>query len=282
MLTTTYPLPHALKRSLKDPNITLPLSSEISVGEGNPLLIAGPCTLESYEHTVAIGLAAKAAGATVLRGSIRKPRTSPYTFQGWGKEKVIWHKEAQRIHGLLTETEILDVRDVEITSENVDILRIGARNMQNFVLLQEASQSHRPIILKRHPSATIEEWLCSAEYLLNSPTCPGVILCERGIRTFEMSTRYTLDLNTVALLKEICPLPVIVDPSHAAGKRSLVVPLAKAAMAVGADGLMIEMHEDPEKALCDGKQHITPEELTDLFSSIREEYANSIYQKIGN
>ncbi|WP_375794010.1 3-deoxy-7-phosphoheptulonate synthase [Chlamydia sp. 12-01] len=282
MLTTTYPLPHALKRSSKDPNITLPLSADVSVGEDSPLLIAGPCTLESYEHTVAIGLAAKAAGATVLRGSVKKPRTSPYTFQGWGKEQVIWHKEAQRIHGLLTETEVLDVRDVEITAENVDILRIGARNMQNFVLLQEASQSHRPIILKRHPSATIEEWLSSAEYLLNSPTCPGVILCERGIRTFETSTRYTLDLNTVALLKEICPLPVIVDPSHAAGKRSLVTPLAKAAMAVGADGLMIEIHECPEKALCDGKQHITPQELTDLFSSIREEYADSMYQNIGN
>ncbi|QXE27513.1 3-deoxy-7-phosphoheptulonate synthase [Chlamydia buteonis] len=279
MLTTTYPLPHALKQSAKDSNFLLSLSSDIVVGKGDPLLIAGPCTLESYEHTVTIGLAAKAAGATVLRGSIRKPRTSPFTFQGWGKEKVIWHKEAQRIHGLLTETEVLDVRDVEITAENVDILRIGARNMQNFVLLQEVSQSHRPVILKRHPSATIEEWLSSAEYLLNSPTCPGVILCERGIRTFEMSTRYTLDLNTVALLKEVSPLPVIVDPSHAAGKRSLVSPLAKAAMAAGADGLMIEIHESPEKALCDGKQHITPEELSDLFSSIREKH--SICQEIG-
>ncbi|ASD30437.1 3-deoxy-7-phosphoheptulonate synthase [Chlamydia abortus] len=279
MLTTTYPLPNALKHSAQDPNFLLSLSSGVVVGKGDPLLIAGPCTLESYEHTVAIGLAAKAAGATVLRGSIRKPRTSPFTFQGWEKEKVIWHKEAQRIHGLLTETEVLDVRDVEITAENVDFLRIGARNMQNFVLLQEVSQSHRPVILKRHPSATIEEWLCSAEYLLNSPTCPGVILCERGIRTFEMSTRYTLDLNTVALLKEVSPLPVIVDPSHAAGKRSLVSPLAKAAMAAGADGLMIEIHESPEKALCDGKQHITPEELSELFSSIRGK--DAICQEIG-
>lgn len=170
-----------------------------------PLLIAGPCTLESYEHTLAIGLAVKEAGATVLRGSIRKPRTSPYTFQGWDREKVSWHKEAQRVHGLLTETEVLDVRDVEITAEHVDILRIGARNMQNFTLLQEVSQAHRPVILKRHPSATIEEWLSAAEYILNSPTCPGVILCERGIRSFETSTRYTLDLNTLALLKEISP-----------------------------------------------------------------------------
>ncbi len=257
----------------------IPLSEDISIGYGSPLLIAGPCTLESYEHTVAIGLAVKAAGASVLRGSIRKPRTSPYTFQGWDREKVSWHKEAQRIHGLLTETEVLDVRDVEITAENVDILRIGARNMQNFSLLQEVAQSHRPIILKRNPSATIEEWLCSAEYLLNSPSCPGVILCERGIRSFETSTRYTLDLNTLVLLKEISPLPVIVDPSHASGKSSLVAPLAKAALAAGADGLMIEVHERPEKALCDGKQHITPEELCELYALEREKYSDDLCQK---
>nr|WP_234394269.1 3-deoxy-7-phosphoheptulonate synthase [Chlamydia avium] len=245
------------------------LSLGLPLRPGSPLLIAGPCTLESYEHTVAIGLAVKEAGAVVLRGSIRKPRTSPYTFQGWDREKVSWHKEAQRIHGLLTETEVLDVRDVEISAEHVDILRIGARNMQNITLLQEVSRSHRPIILKRHPSATIEEWLSSAEYILNSPTCPGVILCERGIRSFETSTRYTLDLNTLALIKEICPLPIIADPSHASGKRSLVIPLAKASMAAGADGLIIEVHENPEQALCDGKQHITPQELKELFSSIQ-------------
>nr|WP_034734209.1 3-deoxy-7-phosphoheptulonate synthase [Chlamydia gallinacea] len=269
MFKTTYPLPHTLKPV--DDLGTSPclLTPGLPLYPGMPLLIAGPCTLESYEHTLAIGLAVKEAGATVLRGSIRKPRTSPYTFQGWDREKVSWHKEAQRVHGLLTETEVLDVRDVEITAEHVDILRIGARNMQNFTLLQEVSRAHRPVILKRHPSATIEEWLSAAEYILNSPTCPGVILCERGIRSFETSTRYTLDLNTLALLKEISPLPIIADPSHASGKRSLVAPLAKAAMAAGADGLIIEVHESPERALCDGKQHITPQELKELFSSIR-------------
>ncbi len=220
--------------------------------------------MESYEHAVSSGLAVKQAGATVLRGSIKKPRTSPYTFQGWQKECVLWHKEAQRIHGLLTETEVLDIRDVEITAENVDILRIGARNMQNFPLLQEVSLAHRPVILKRHPSATLEEWLSAAEYLLLSSSCPGVILCERGIRTFESSTRYTLDLNTLVLLKEISSLPVIVDPSHAAGKSSLVLPLAAAALAAGADGLMIEVHHNPESALCDGNQHVTPEKLEQL------------------
>ncbi|SPN73607.1 Phospho-2-dehydro-3-deoxyheptonate aldolase,3-deoxy-7-phosphoheptulonate synthase,3-deoxy-D-arabino-heptulosonate 7-phosphate (DAHP) synthase,phospho-2-dehydro-3-deoxyheptonate aldolase,DAHP synthetase I family [Chlamydia serpentis] len=173
----------------------------------------------------------------------------------------MWHKEAQRIHGLPTETEVLDVRDVEITAEHVDILRIGSKNMHNSPLLQEVSYSHRPIILKRSPSATLEEWLCAAEYILSSPSCPGVILCERGIRTFENSTRYTLDLNTVSLLKEISSLPVIVDPSHAAGKRSLVLPLASAGLSVGADGLMIEVHTDPDKALCDAKQQISPKEL---------------------
>ncbi|AAD18624.1 2-dehydro-3-deoxyphosphoheptonate aldolase [Chlamydia pneumoniae TW-183] len=261
ILTFTYPLPRTLKQH-PDEVHTVPISPNLSFGEGSPILIAGPCTLESYEHTVSSALTVKEAGAQVFRGSIRKPRTSPFSFQGWEKECVLWHKEAQSIHGLPTETEVLDVRDVEITAEHVDILRIGAKNMHNTPLLQEVSKSHRPIILKRSPAATLEEWLCAAEYILaSSPSCPGVILCERGIRTFEHSTRYTLDLNTVALLKEISSLPVIVDPSHAAGKRSLVLPLASAGLSVGADGLMIEVHAHPEKALCDAKQQITPEEL---------------------
>ncbi|ANH78275.1 2-keto-3-deoxy-D-arabino-heptulosonate-7- phosphate synthase I beta [Candidatus Chlamydia sanziniae] len=250
---------------------SIALSPEVSIGRRVPLLIAGPCTLESYEHTVTLGLAVKQAGASVFRGSIKKPRTSPYSFQGWEKEKVLWHKEAQRIHGLLTETEVLDIRDVEIIAEHVDILRIGARNMQNFPLLKEVSCMHRPVILKRNPSATLEEWLCAAEYILFSSSCPGVILCERGIRTFEHSTRYTLDINTLVIIKEISSLPIIVDPSHAAGKRSLVLPLASAALAAGADGLIIEVHANPNTALCDGEQHITPEEL--------EHFANTHFLK---
>ncbi|EPP35419.1 phospho-2-dehydro-3-deoxyheptonate aldolase [Chlamydia ibidis] len=221
--------------------------------------------MESYEHTVAMGMAVKKAGASILRGSIRKPRTSPYAFQGWQRECVSWHSEAKKVHGLLTETEVLDVRDVEITAEHVDILRIGARNMQNFTLLQEVGLSHRPIILKRNPAATLEEWLSAAEYILKSNSCPGVILCERGIRTFERSTRYTLDLNSVALLKQISCLPIIVDPSHAAGTSSLVPPLAKAALALGADGIIIEVHNNPQHALCDREQHINLEELSDIL-----------------
>ena len=262
--TFTYPLPHSLKKHPSD-TPSLQLSPKVFLGGGGlPILIAGPCALESYEHAVTAGLAVKQAGATIFRGSIRKPRTSPYTFQGWDPECVLWHKEAQRIHGLLTETEVLDVRDVEVTAEHVDILSIGARNMQNFPLLQEVSLAQRPVILKRHPSATLEEWLSAAEYLLSSTSCPGVILCERGIRTFETSTRYTLDLNTLVLLKEISSLPIIADPSHAAGKSSLVLPLAAAALAAGADGVMIEVHQAPQTALCDGKQHITPQQLQEF------------------
>ncbi len=208
----------------------------------------------------------KRAGGHVLRGSVRKPRTSPYAFQGWDRDSVSWHKQAQRVHGLLTETEVLDVRDVEVTAECVDILRIGARNMQNFILLQEVSKAHRPVILKRHPGATLEEWLSSAEYLLQSSSCPGVILCERGIRSFERSTRYTLDLNTVALLQEVSSFPVIVDPSHASGKSSLVPALARSALALGVQGLLIEVHDQPSLALCDGGQHILPSQLEELVA----------------
>ncbi len=280
ILTFTYPLPRTLKQH-PDEIRTVCISSNLSFGGETPILIAGPCALESYEHTVSSGLMVRKAGAQIFRGSIKKPRTSPFSFQGWEKECVLWHKEAQRIHGLPTETEVLDVRDVEITAEHVDILRIGAKNMHNSPLLQEVSRSHRPIILKRSPSATLEEWLCAAEYILSSSSCPGVILCERGIRTFENSTRYTLDLNTVTLLKEISSLPVIVDPSHAAGKRSLVLPLASAGLSAGADGLMIEVHAHPKTALCDADQQITPEELHQLakkhFSHAELSIANAIF-----
>lgn len=263
-------LPNTVKTSA-DQTASLCLTSGITVGNGSsPLIIAGPCTLESYEHTVAIGLALKQAGATVLRGSIKKPRTSPYSFQGWSRENVMWHYEAKKIHGLLTETEVLDVRDVALTAEFVDILRIGARNMQNFPLLEEVSHAQRPVILKRNPAATLEEFLSAAEYILKTPSCPGVLLCERGIRTFERSTRYTLDLNSVVLLKEISTLPVLVDPSHASGQSSLVPALAKAAIAAGADGIIVEVHEAPERALCDSKQHISLETCSSLIQSINK------------
>lgn len=256
------PLPNVF-----DPNRSsaVCLSDILSIGRGRaPIIIAGPCTLESQKHAISLGLKVKKSGAHIFRGSIRKPRTNPYSFQGWSPDCVVWHSRAKAVHGLLTETEVLDVRDVEITAEHVDLLRIGARNMQNFVLLDEVSRSHRPVILKRNPAATVKEWLGAAEYLLRSASCPGVILCERGIRSFETSTRYTLDLNSVAWVKKETSLPVIVDPSHAAGIRDLVLPLARAAVALGADGVMIEVHEHPELALCDGAQHILPSELEEF------------------
>lgn len=262
------PLPYVFD-STRNPVIHL--SETLSIGGGRPILIAGPCTLESQEHAISLGLKVKEAGAHIFRGSIRKPRTNPHSFQGWSPDCVVWHSRAKAVHGLLTETEVLDVRDVEITAEHVDLLRIGARNMQNFVLLNEVSQSHRPVILKRNPAATVQEWLGAAEYLLRNASCPGVILCERGIRSFETSTRYTLDLNSVAWVKKETALPVIVDPSHASGIRDLVVPLARAAIALGADGVMVEVHEQPELALCDGAQHISSPELAELALWIREQ-----------
>ncbi|AGR97530.1 3-deoxy-7-phosphoheptulonate synthase [Chlamydia trachomatis] len=261
------PLPHVFNSNR---SLVIRLSETVSIGGGTPIIIAGPCTLESQEHAITLGLQVKSAGAHIFRGSIRKPRTNPHSFQGWPPDHVVWHSRAKAVHGLLTETEVLDVRDVEITAEHVDLLRVGARNMQNFVLLDEVGQSHRPVILKRNPSATISEWLSAAEYLLQHASCPGVILCERGIRTFETTTRYTLDLNTVAWIKKETSLPVIVDPSHASGRRDLVLPLARAAIALGADGLMIEVHEHPELALCDGSQHILPCELEELGLWVQE------------
>ncbi|MBQ8498216.1 3-deoxy-7-phosphoheptulonate synthase [Chlamydia sp.] len=251
-------------------NPVIRLSETLLIGNGKPIIVAGPCTLESLEHTISLGLMVKEAGAHIFRGSVRKPRTSPYSFQGWSPDCVVWHSQAKAVHGLLTETEVLDVHDVEMTAEHVDFLRIGARNMQNFVLLNEVSQSHRPVILKRNPGATVKEWLAAAEYLLRNASCPGVILCERGIRSFETSTRYTLDLNSVAWVKKETNLPVIVDPSHAAGTRDLVQPLARAAIALGADGVMIEVHERPELALCDGAQHISPGDLAELSSWVQK------------
>jgi 3-deoxy-7-phosphoheptulonate synthase len=218
-------------------------------------LIAGPCTVESREQTLTTARAVNDAGATMLRGGAFKPRTSPYSFQGLGSEALAILAEAREETGLPLTTEVVDPRHVEEVVETADVLQIGARNMQNFLLLAEVGKTDKPVLLKRGASASIEELLMAAEYVLKEGN-PRVILCERGIKTFERSTRFTLDISAVPVLQEETHLPVIVDPSHAAGRRELVPALARAAVAAGADGIIVEAHPQPEEALCDAPQLI--------------------------
>jgi 3-deoxy-7-phosphoheptulonate synthase len=241
----------------------------LEIGNGTFLLIAGPCSLETKEQAMESAMILKSLGVKVMRASVFKPRSSPYSFQGLGIEGLRILKNIREKTGLLVETEVMDVRDVKIASEHVDILRIGARNMQNYDLLKELGKVKTPVILKRGISATIEELLLAAEYILSSGN-PNVILCERGIRTFETkSYRNTLDIGVIPVLKRLTHLPVIVDPSHAAGDRELVIPLSKAAVAAGADGLLVEMHPNPEKAWSDGEQSLFPNQLSQLIDEIR-------------
>jgi len=240
----------------------------VQIGGNRLAVIAGPCAVETREQLYAAARAVKEAGATVLRGGAYKPRTSPYSFQGLEEEGLHLLAEAGAETGLATVTEVVDEESMQTAVRYVDILQIGARNMQNFRLLRLAGQVKKPILLKRGLSATIEEWLMAAEYIVSSGN-ENVILCERGIRTFETSTRNTLDLSAVALVKTLTHLPVIVDPSHATGKRELVAPMSRAAVAAGADGLIIEVHPDPSMALCDGPQSLNPEEFDELMGRMR-------------
>jgi 3-deoxy-7-phosphoheptulonate synthase len=237
------------------------------VGEGFTV-IAGPCTVESEEQTIETAIAVKKAGADALRGGAFKPRSSPYAFQGLGLKGLQILKKAKAETGLPIVTEVIDSRDVFWVSEYADVLQIGARNMQNFSLLKEVGRSNRPVLLKRGMNSTIEEWLNCAEYILNEGN-PNVILCERGIRTFEKYTRNTLDLSAVPAIKELSHLPVIVDPSHASGKVSLVPSLCLAAVAAGADGLIIEVDIDPENVRCDKDQTLNTAEFAELIKKIR-------------
>lgn len=253
------------------------LNSDISVGGKSPfLIIAGPCAVESKGQIFKVARLLKKLGINVLRGGAYKPRTSPHSFQGLGDEGLKLLSDVKRETGLITVTEVMSPEHVSKVSEAVDILQIGARNMQNFDLLKEVGRSKRPVILKRGLSATIEEWLASAEYILLEGN-HDVILCERGIRTFERLTRNTSDLSVIPLTKSLSHLPVIFDPSHATGKRSLVSPMALASIVVGADGVMIEVHPEPEQALSDGQQSLNLREferlykkLLDLESFVRE------------
>jgi 3-deoxy-7-phosphoheptulonate synthase len=239
------------------------------IGDGWFGLIAGPCTVETEEQTLETARAVAAAGATMLRGGAFKPRTSPYAFQGLGVEALAILREAREETGLPIVTELLDPRQLDEVADVADVIQIGARNMQNFLLLSELGRVDVPVLLKRGPAASIEELLMAAEYVAKEGN-ERIILCERGIRTFERSTRYTLDLGSVAVLKGETHLPVIVDPSHAAGRRDLVLPLSRAAAAVGADGIIVEVHPRPEEALCDGPQQVPADEFADFARSVIE------------
>ena len=241
--------------------------SGVKVGGKNLALIAGPCSVESYEQVLGIAKEVKASGANMLRGGAFKPRTSPYSFQGLGLEGLDILCAVKEEVGLPIVTELMSDRYLDVFNEKVDLIQIGARNMQNFDLLKELGQLDRPILLKRGLNATFEEWIMSAEYIMASGN-ENVILCERGIRTFESYTRNTLDLQSVPVLHKLTHLPIIVDPSHAGGKWWLVDSMAKASVAAGADGLMIEVHNDPENALCDGAQSLKPKKYDGLLKEL--------------
>nr|WP_173361733.1 3-deoxy-7-phosphoheptulonate synthase [Desulfitobacterium hafniense] len=241
---------------------------DTTIGAREIVLMAGPCAVESAEQMRAAAQGVRAAGGKILRGGVYKPRTSPYSFQGLGEQGIGYLREAAAEYGLLTVTEVMDERSLEVLVDKVDILQVGSRNMQNFHLLKLLGEIRNPVILKRGLAATVEEWLAAAEYILSGGNAQ-VILCERGIRTFEPSTRNTLDLSAVSLVKVLSHLPVIVDPSHAAGRVDIIPALAKAAVAVGADGLLIEVHPQPEEAQSDGMQSLTPEQFSRLAAELR-------------
>ena len=239
----------------------------VVIGDGHLVVMAGPCAVESREQILRAAGIVKQAGAQMLRGGAYKPRTSPYAFQGLEEKGLELLAEARAATGLKIVTEVVDVESVSLVASYTDVLQIGARNMQNFRLLQAVGRTRRPVLLKRGMAATIHEWLNAAEYIMKEGN-QQVMFCERGIRTFEDYTRNTLDLSAVAALKHMSHLPVIVDPSHGTGKWRLVTPMARAAVAAGADGLMIEVHHDPERAMSDGAQSLTPENFIQLMSEV--------------
>ena len=241
---------------------------DINIGAGKPVLMAGPCAVESEEQALTIARRVKQSGAEIFRGGAFKPRTSPYSFQGLGEEGLKILAKVRDETGLLIVTEAIDESSLALVDRYADIIQIGARNMHNYSLLRQAGHASKPVLLKRSFAATIEEWLMAAEYI-SSEGNSRVILCERGIRTFSDNTRNTLDLSAIPSVKQVSHLPVIVDPSHAAGKRDYVIPLSKGAIAVGADGLLVEVHHDPTHALSDGMQSLYPEQFDELVKEIK-------------
>jgi len=257
-----------VSREMRKENTIIDAGRGIRIGGNRIVVMAGPCAIENLDTLMEIGREVKRAGATVLRGGAFKPRTSPYSFQGIGEEGLKFLAEAARELDMVTVSEVMDTRDVALVAKYVDILQIGARNMQNFNLLKEVGNTKKPVLLKRGLSSTIKELLMSAEYILAGGNF-NVMLCERGIRTFEDATRNTLDISAIPVIKQLSHLPVIVDPSHAAGKWGLVPALSRAAVAAGADGLIIEVHTRPEEAVSDGPQSLKPATFTPLLGELR-------------
>ena len=265
-------------RTFKSENTTIKIGDKVIIGGQNIVLIAGPCAIESEEQVISIARAVKAGGAQILRGGAFKPRTSPYSFQGLQEEGLKIMKRAAAATDLQVITEIVDPRDVELVGKYTDVYQIGARNMQNFLLLRELGKTKKPVMLKRGPSATYEEFLMAAEYIMSEGNY-NVILCERGIRTFEGYTRNTLDLVSIPVLKKLSHLPVVVDPSHGTGKWDLVEPAAKGAVAMDADGLMIEVHPEPYKALSDGQQSLKFDKFKEMVTQLRA-IANTVGREL--
>ena len=241
----------------------------VKIGGKELVVMAGPGSVENEAMLTQTAKAVKAGGAQILRGGAFKPRTSPYAFQGLGEDGLKLLRDVAKVTGLRVVTELVDTRDIEVIEKYADMIQIGARNMQNFELLKEAGQSHKPVLLKRGLSATINEFLLAAEYLLSQGNF-NVVLCERGIRTFEPTTRFTLDLNAVPVIRKLSHLPIVVDPSHGTGSYEYVAPMAKAAVAAGADGLLIEVHPNPEAALSDGPQSLLPKKFAALMKDLRK------------
>ena len=260
--------PYKLVSRVFKPEDTIIDVKGIKIGGGNVAVIAGPCSVESYEQVDATAKKLKEYGVNVLRGGAFKPRTSPYAFQGLGEEGLKILREVADKYDMLVTSEVMEISQIPLFLKYVDILQVGARNMQNFNLLKHLGEIDKPVLLKRGLSATIEELLMSAEYIMSGGN-RQVILCERGIRTFEPMTRNTLDLSAIPVVQKISHLPIVVDPSHATGLRDKVAPMSKAAIAAGADGLIIEVHHSPETALCDGAQSLYPEQFNELYTEIK-------------
>ena len=263
--------PYKLVSRETHPEPTIITIGDVKIGGEKPVIMAGPCAVESEEQALTIARLVKEYGALVFRGGAFKPRTSPYSFQGLGEEGLKILAKVRKETGLLIVTEATDHTNIDIVEKYADIIQIGARNMHNYSLLRRAGHATKPILLKRGFAATIEELLMSAEYIMSEGNTQ-VILCERGIRTFSDSTRNTLDLSAIPSIKEVSHLPIVVDPSHAAGRREYVIPLSKGAIAVGADGLLVEVHHDPRHALSDGMQSLYPEQFGELMKAIKHPY----------
>ncbi len=257
-----------VSREFKKENTIIELPGGTKIGGSDVVVMAGPCSVDTKERLMITADAVRAAGAKVLRGGAFKPRTSPYAFQGHGEKALRLLADARKHTGLPIITEVMNLNDVKLVEEYSDIIQIGARNVQNFDLLKVVGKAKKPVLLKRGLATTIEEWLMSAEYLMTNGNY-NVMLCERGIRTFETSTRFTLDLNAIPVIRHLSHLPIIVDPSHGVGVRDFIAPMAKAAIAAGADGLIIEVHPKPEEALSDGPQSLVPEQFARLMGDLR-------------